>query len=390
MGRTLQCPAWQYEASQMPKSNGSSSFADEGTLLHDCMEEYATKASDFEDMLDQGRKYGEQELTAELVDTKLVPALDAVLEICNNTLGIMSDKIYYHSETPHQTLIEPFVELIEDEAGGSIDFLAWSDDGKDVLVLDYKFGFNKVSPVENPQALFYALAAAVDPATSSLFEKAERLHLAIVQPTDSADEPNYSVWSTDINVLDQFELDVYEAIDKANANEGTDHQAGEYCKYCPAEATCPLKTGITKNLMLLKPEKLEDLSQILDFADEVESFIKAARKLAFEQLELGQPVEGFKLVNKRATRNWNGQDLDTVRDTVKKAKKLKLEDAFDMKLKSPAQFEKMCKSKGVDFAKYSNYISSVSSGTTLVRESDKREAAVPWNAIEILKNALPS
>ncbi len=390
MGRTLQCPAWHYEASKMPERNGSSSFADQGTLLHDCMEEYVKTGKTFTNMLDEGRKYGNEELTQELITTKLKPAVDAVTEICSQKLRIMSDKIFYASPTPHQTLVEPFVELIEGEAGGSIDLLAWSDDGKDVLILDYKFGFNKVSPVENPQALFYALCAAVDPSTAIMLEKAERLHLAIVQPTDNDDEPNYEVWTTPIDTLDDFEMAVYEAVDASNANEGTGHQAGEYCKYCPAEATCPLKTGVAKNLMLLDNTKLDDLAEILTFADEMERFIKEARKLAHEQLELGQVVEGFKLVNKRASRKWNGQDLEAIREKISKARKLKLEDAYDMKLKSPAQFEKLCKEKSIDFKQYSNYISFVSSGTTLVPDSDKREAAMPVNAIEILKNSLPN
>jgi len=48
-----------------------------------------------------------------------------------------------------------------------------------------------------------------------------------------------------------------------------------------------------------------------------------------------------------------------------------------MKLKSPPQMEKVCKTKKVDFKKYEDLFSSVSSGTTMAHADDKREAALP-------------
>ena len=67
-----------------------------------------------------------------------------------------------------------------------------------------------------------------------------------------------------------------------------------------------------------------------------------------------------------------------VGEKIKKARLIKLEEGFDLKLKSPAQLEKLLKTKKLDFKKlYGQYVSSVSSGTTLALESDKRPAAVP-------------
>ena len=78
--RTLNCPAWRKLSDQMP-SGGSSSFADEGTLLHNCCEEYFLSGKDGAtpaDMLIEGRSYNGVELTPELVDEKLAPAINAV------------------------------------------------------------------------------------------------------------------------------------------------------------------------------------------------------------------------------------------------------------------------------------------------------------------------
>ena len=55
-------------------------------------------------------------------------------------------------------------------------------------------------------------------------------------------------------------------------------------------------------------------------------------------------------------------------------------------LKSPAQLEKLFKSKNLDFAAVDEYISAISSGNTLVEESDKREGVVSATALsEALK-----
>jgi len=58
-----------------------------------------------------------------------------------------------------------------------------------------------------------------------------------------------------------------------------------------------------------------------------------------------------------------------------------------MKLKSPPQLEKKCVELGVDFESYGEYISCVSSGTTVAPASDKRKEALPMQKLALL-NAL--
>jgi len=119
---------------------------------------------------------------------------------------------------------------------------------------------------------------------------------------------------------------------------------------------------------------------------ELEGWIKAVKKLAHEQAEAGVKIEGYKLVNKRATRVWN--DVEAVMKKVRLAKKLKINEACDIKLKSPPQLEKLCKTKKVDFKNYSDYITAVSTGTTLVKEDDKRPEALPNLALKALADRL--
>jgi hypothetical protein len=116
--------------------------------------------------------------------------------------------------------------------------------------------------------------------------------------------------------------------------------------------------------------ELASLNEAMSMVDEVESWVRAVRKLAHEQAELGVKIDGWKLVAKRATRVWN--DEEAVASIFKKARKLKQADYQNVKMKSPAQIEKVCKQKDVDFSKFEEYISSVSSGSTLAHEEDKR------------------
>ena len=361
--RTIQCPPWQRLSEDVPKSlgNGSNPAADQGTMLHMAMEEiYGPEYPDVDpsDLLEKGHFYNAEELTQHLIDAKLVPAIEAVESLLDE-LQIAD------------WLIEPLVQ-IDSETGGSIDFLALSEDGHTLLILDYKFGFNSVSAEHNAQLQFYALATAADMSAAWMFEQVERIVYVIIQPNDNGDV--ISRWESTIEELDEFETRYYAAVALAEDSDSAP-VSGTACKYCPAHATCPAKTGMAAKASRVNEITAAKLAEYLPMADQVVEWAKAVQKMAYEQLELGTPIKGYKLVAKRASRIWT--DEEGAADRIRKAKKIKLTDGFDMKLKSPAQLEKKCKELGVDFKPYTDYISSVSSGSTLAKESDKRPALLP-------------
>jgi len=150
--RTLHCPVWLERAKKAPK-RPSSAFADEGNLLHDAMEAWQGDSIPFKEMIGK-LKYNDQVLTEELYKTLLAPAATAL----NNLLDDYS--VY------DEVLCEPFVQYIPDEADGSIDVLARSQDGKTVIIADYKFGQAPVKVENNSQLQFYALCARTDPQTA--------------------------------------------------------------------------------------------------------------------------------------------------------------------------------------------------------------------------------
>jgi hypothetical protein len=357
--RTIGCPAWLRLSAEVPKKDGGGPAANQGTMLHNCMEEiFGIAEVNVDDLLTKGREYKGEKLTQELVDTKLKPA-EAAIHALMDAYDLA------------EWTVEPFVK-IDDDIGGSIDFLAVSTDSKTVIVADYKFGFHGVNVVDNKQLQFYALAAATDPKTREWFDMAEQVVLAVIQPNDKGED--LDTWVIPMEQVDTFETEYLAAVDLTEDPESLP-VAGAWCTYCPAHATCPVKTGLAMKATRVNEITAEKLAEYLPMAEEVIVWAKEVQKMAHEQLELGTSINGYKLVNKRASRVWN--DPEAVGQKIRKARKIKLEQGFDLKLKSPAQLEKKCKELGVDFKAYTTYISAVSSGTTLAKQADPRPAALP-------------
>ena len=111
------------------------------------------------------------------------------------------------------------------------------------------------------------------------------------------------------------------------------------------------------------------VGQALAMAEKLEAFIADAKALALSRLERGMSVPGYKLVAKRATRQWADES---------KAREALLESGIDsrdiMSLNTPTQIEKVCKALNVTFP--TDQVVSVSSGNTLAPESDKRPAVL--------------
>tara|TARA_R110000803_G_scaffold51595_4_gene106513 strand:- start:7003 stop:8157 length:1155 start_codon:yes stop_codon:yes gene_type:complete len=370
--RLIGCPAWINLSADIPKGGSSNTAADTGTLLHNCMEELWRGKKDTDDLLSEGREYNGIHLDAEMVDEKLLLADDAVMDIVEE----------YDLDIENKLMIEPFMSISED-IGGSIDWLCLSGDGKTVVVLDYKFGYITVSAKHNAQLLFYALAAATDEQTRDWFDEVEQLVLVIVQP--NGDGPVVQQWTATMGDLDEFETQYLAAVE-ASESVGLEPNSGRHCMFCPAAAICPAKTGEALKASRITELNAARLAEYLPLAEQVTAWAAEVKKMAHQQLELGVTIQGYKLVAKRATRKW--AETDTVEEIVRRARKIKLEEGFDYKLKSPPQLEKVCKKKGVDFNKiFSQYISAVSSGTTMAPEDDPRPAALAIDGLEQL-NAL--
>jgi hypothetical protein len=354
VSRIIKCPASLSRSDKAPEQVAGSA-ATEGSLLHLVMENLYDSDASAADQIGK-TKYKDLVLTAEMVAEQIDPAIAAM----EKALDLVD---------ADELVIEQFVEYIPDLCGGTLDLMALSEDKKTLLLADYKFGFNGVKAEGNNQILLAALAASVDPATSALFLKAEKFVGAIIQPKVYGDEP--SVWEFTKAEVDAFEDELIEAID---SSEGETPQAssGSHCTWCPAAPYCPEKKVLARSALVLSKDNSEQLAEAMAMVDEVEAWAKAVRKAAHSALDRGGKVEGWKLVAKRASRVW--ADAGAVETRIRNAKKLKLTEGFEMKLKSPAKIEKLCKEKGIPFQPFADMAVMYSSGSTMAAEKDKRPA----------------
>ena len=354
VSRIIKCPASLSRSEKAPEQVAGSA-ATEGSLLHLVMENLYDSDISAADQIGK-TKYKDLVFTKEMLVEQIDPAFAAM----EKALDLVD---------ADELVIEQFVEYIPDLCGGTLDLMALSEDKKTLLLADYKFGFNGVKAEGNSQILLAALAASVDPATSALFLKAEKFVGAIIQPKVYGDEP--SVWEFTKAEVDAFEDELIKAIDSSEL-ESPPASSGSHCVWCPAAPYCPEKKLLARSALVLSKDNSEQLDEAMAMVDEVEAWAKAVRKAAHSALDRGGKVAGWKLVAKRASRVW--ANAEAVETRIRNAKKLKLTEGFEMKLKSPAKIEKLCKEKGIPFQPFADMAVMYSSGNTMAAEKDKRPA----------------
>lgn len=351
--RVIACPASVKLAQQMPPKP-SSKYADEGTLLHNLMDGVLTHGGRPEAWI--GNEMRGVVVTAELIEAKVLPALAALDEIDPDK------RMDYECET-----IVGFGDALPD-VFGSADLIGRI--GNRAIVLDWKFGDGVDVPVEeNPQAMFYAAAAMRTPDVQWAFLGASEIECVIVQPTARTPVKR---WVTTPDRIRAFERDLFAAV-KAALGPKPDMAAGDHCRWCPAKPICPLLTGSVDRALQAQIKALDAplIGEMLTKADLLEQWITDLRALAFQMLQAGGTVPGYKLVPKRATRQW--ADPEKARAALEDLG-LDQTELMETKLLSPAQAEKVLKKHKL--AMPDDLIVAISSGDTLATEDDPRPASL--------------
>lgn len=358
--RVINCPGSVALCDKVPKPP-SSQYADEGTLLHSAMEVILSN----DPMLDPrrviGMTYEKEVLTEELYEDKIVPALAALEEIDPN--GLME--------------FDPEVRVgyagLIDGAFGTSDLIGRI--GKRAIVLDWKFGSGvAVEAEENEQGMFYAGAAMHQ--WHWAFNGAEEVELIIVQP------PVVKRWVTTPDRIRRFVDELVAAVKKAQ-HENAPLKHGSHCKWCHAKPICPKMNGAVERALKVQIDSLDKLTiaAYLANADLLEEWIKSLRELAFQTMEAGGKIPGYKLVAKQARRKWTKEE-----DAKAALLSLGLAESeiTETTLLSPAQAEKVCKKNRLELPPA--VVVAVSSGSTLAKDSDPRPELVTIG--QVLTNAL--
>ncbi len=348
--RVINCPASVALVAKMPPKP-SSKYADEGTLCHNAIAEILDKGVTPESLL--GMKYKKHTLTQALLDTKIYPALKLLSEV--------------DPDGEMEFMVETEIDFGNHLPGafGSADVLGKLP--KKAIVLDWKFGSGViVEAEENDQGMFYGRAAMHTEKAKWIFEDIEEVEIIIIQP------PEIRRWTTTVARLEQFERDLVAAV-KDSTRADAMMASGDHCRWCAAKPTCPLMTGAVDRAtqLALKDLNPSQIATYLSQADMLEEWVKDLRELAHQMLEADVNVPGYKLVAKRATRQWVSED----KMLLKMAELgLDLTELIEESIISPAKAEKVLKKYNLDLPQ--ELVVAVSSGSTLVADSDPRPAVL--------------
>jgi hypothetical protein len=315
--RIIACPGSVALVAKAPKQE-SSVYAEEGTRAHEVVEAY---------ILGQP-----------------IPswATDEMIDGAKMYAGVIEDCLFEidNLEIPLKLEARVTATSLGENAYGTCDAYFIAD--KTAYVFDYKFGRGvKIEPEHNEQLMYYATAIRdthhIDITT---------LQLYIVQPRNGG----ISVWKTDSKALDTFEKDFKAALKSNQLNISSS------CKWCPALAFCPKQLeqiqeqfNIKADVPLKECPPIEDISAeqfkiYLDNVDLLESWVKAIRSQAFSAVSRGLIIDGYELTESLGNRKWKDEEF-----TKRNLARLYGPDLiYDLKLKSPAQMEKLIPKEEVD------------------------------------------
>lgn len=202
--RALACPG----SLQYPNPGNSSSAADRGTLLHECVTQLAQGAlARPEDAI--GQRYKGQIVTAQDARGALLPALHAA------RTWLDGRPARYEAEVRFRSIRN---------AGGTADVLA--EHG----IADFKFGSMKVDVKRNEQMMFYAAAAL----ECGALQPRKTYDICIIQPAVKKAPMVDTVTHEEL-------IEITARLKEAAANARSTKPrfaAGDHCTFCPARHTC--------------------------------------------------------------------------------------------------------------------------------------------------------
>jgi CRISPR/Cas system-associated exonuclease Cas4 (RecB family) len=330
--RVMNCPGSVALAAQMPPQEENEAMR-EGTRRHELIAEILNEKIDSRSIDD------EKVLEAlDLFDTKFDPTSSALFDV------------EYRVSFPWDASIFGTADVI-----GALD-------KETAFVMDFKFGDNyQVDADRNPQLMFYAAAAYES--RHWAFEDREYVELVIIQP------PFIRRGRVTIDDLIVFSANLERAV-KISQTSDAPIVEGSHCRFCPAKAICPQKTGAAERAIVTAIASIgpDTIGHYMDVAQNLEDWASDVRKLTQKALEAGVPVKGWKLVNKRAQRSWADEKA------ALEALQTLAPDVTFTEVVSPAQAEKALKAKKLKLP--DGLTVAVSSGLTIAEEADSRPAAV--------------
>lgn len=340
--RVINCPGSVALVAKMPPQIESVHMR-RGTMLHEIISK----------LVDGDNVQLNADYTLELHEEKITPALALF-----NTLDPKQEMEYDLETNVHFGDFMPGVF-------GSADVIGRI--GNTAYVIDWKFGDGViVDAEENEQLMFYAAAAMRTPGLEWAFKGVTAIECVIIQP------PALRKWTTTPARIQQFEQTLHNAVTRSQQPHAPT-KVGDHCKFCTAKTICPsmnsgVTAALTANMTVLTGMQV---AAHLNSRERLREWDASLDDIAIPMLESGVDIPGWKLVAKRAVRSWT-DETQAKRAILDLG--VKETEITETNLLSPAKVEKVLKKHKLDLP--AEVVSSVSSGSTLAKDSDPRPAVV--------------
>ena len=368
--RWLGCPGSVKLSEHYP--NGSSIYADEGTIAHGVAEGMINK----DDKLVQKYEfeavkfYGEHpELNGTFLEMKMIlqPYVDYVFE---------EYAAQVHEDEAAQLMTEERVDLTEYIPGGfgTSDVVILRQGRLHIIDLKYGKGVS-VSAEDNPQLKLYALGTL---ARFDMLYDIEDVVMTIYQPrldnvsTDTIKAKDLYAWGEEV---------IKPGAQLALSEDAPVH-AGDWCQFCPARYDCKERARDAMELqkylgqMVLSPE---EIAEILGKIDRLTKFAEDIKDSALTKALDGEEIPGWKVVEGRSIRKYVGSEEEIVRQCEGAGYDQAL--LYERKLLTITNMEKLMGKK--QFAEVLGaYVEKPEGKPTLAPESDKRPAITNNSAAE--------
>lgn len=376
--RRMACPG-SYQLELKAPAEAESSYAAEGTFLHNVVEKCLNDDAAPQDML--GYTEGGFTLTQDLIDEMVKPALICVRNLLEE-IGAEEFELITEAEAGYPGFTDPEGNGVF----GTTDLFIVTP--TTVVIGDFKFGRGVMvkGGLNNKQLKFYAGACMRSEETAHYFEGRDTIVLAIIQP---ANPTPLQMVATTPDYIGKFADEVEALAHELLEEDDLPLKTGDHCRWCKAAPVCSAKyeqasIALTTDVSDAFIDPIE-FGQLLHMADEVEIWAKTVRSTAFNELKKGRQVDGFKLVEKRRTRSWQSEEV-----AAERLADLGINDVYERKLVSPSQAEKSVKVLGGDPSRLADIIEARSPGLTMAAADDRRPAVeISHGAVSLASLNLP-
>jgi hypothetical protein len=355
-------------------SKETSSYAEEGTMLHAVVEECLTLN---EHTIPEATK-----LNFNIADDESKELVEAVQEVLDWVVSLRLKYADYedaYEVVEQRVYMSPYIKAtgcqMLNDVHGTLDYSFIIPSAGVVYIVDWKFGKGVEVWPDSEQLYAYALGKL-----ASVKFEVKKVFLVIGQPRLYSGELFKIVETTPEALKSWLVSSLVPALNNSMSKHPIYKPTEKACMWCAIKRTCKYRKDMAMQaaadvfkIHAKLPDKTDDeeLSDFLFKLPDLKKYISDIELYAMNILRAGRDLPKWKLVAGRSIRKW--KDEKEAKLFYANLEEYDAEDLTITKFKSPTQIEKLVGKKNVTEEMLALVVKPPGK-PTLVRETDKRPA----------------